>query len=201
MKGTSIVNIFDKPPEDPFVLELNVKLIDSKPETFYLYIRDLYIKGLSSLTGNKNPNSVCLENITSNHIELMRKYMLSFGIDSFYNVYTTSELNFLIKDLMYEIEKFKNVDSKVTTNLKTREITSVILTINKLKYQECKGFCKILQKHNIANMILKFYNPEVLRDFGFIFKPGHGKIYIVYFDFADRSLYNKRHSFGTQGNF
>ena len=131
----------------------------------------------------------------------MRKYMLSFGIEAFYNSYTDPQLDILFRDFLYEIEKIDNLGIKVTTNWKTNEITSIGLKLSKLKDQECKVFWDMLKKHNKINMILKFYKPMELRDFGSITKSADGKIHIIHFDFADHAAYEKKYNFDNRKAF
>jgi len=196
-----IDSVFNKPPKEPFGLEITAKLKNTDPKSFYTYIKNLYIRGLSSMVKDKNPKSFYINNITSQHIDLMRRYMLSFGIDVFYNSYTDSELDILFRDFLYEATKIENLGINVSINWKTNEITSIGLKLRKLKNKECKLFWEILKKHNKVNMILKFYKPSELRDYGFITKSGDGKLHVIYFDFANQAKYDKKYKFNDKKSF
>ena len=185
-------NVFKKPPENPFSLCLSLNLKDSKTEGLYEYIKNFYIRGLGILINNDTSNKpIIITNIHKKYIDLMHKYMLSFGIETYYHRYTSTELDLLFRDFLYVIEKIENIEIKVILNWKKREIQQIAMKLDKLNNNECKYFWEVSQKYNKVNMFFKFYTPTRLKDFGFKVKD-KDVTYLVYFDFADRAKYERK---------
>jgi len=188
----NIINIFKSLPKRPCSVDISLNLRDSKVEKLYDYIKSIYITGLSIIIDkNTTGSSVLLSNITDKHIDLMHKYMLSIGIETYFHFYTAEQLDLLFRDFLYSVSKIENIDIKVILDWKTQHIAKIGLQLQKLNECELRVFLKSIQKYNQVNIFFNFLKPSRLKDFGFKVKD-KTDIYLVYFDFADRAKYERK---------
>ena len=194
--------IFQNPPKKPLSLELSVHMTDKSAAGMFDYLKGLYITGLSILgCPNKPSRSVVLGDITLSQLALMKKYMLSFGITVFQEVYTPLELDCLFRAFLLNIDHISNLVITVCSDWKTSRITSIELKLSKLVDDECLEFWTILQSHNKVNMFLKFYKPTILKDFGTVLNVGDNKSHLIYFDFANPADFENKYKFNDRGVF
>ena len=195
-----IERIFSNPPKEPFSLDMTLNLKDSKIDTLYSYIKELYLSGLIYLTRGGFKGDIVIKDIKQNHLITMEKYMLSIGITTSYTIYTPENVDLISRDFLYETKKINNLDIKVILDWKKDIINKIAFKVQNLTNDELKQFYLAVKKHHIVNIIYKFIPPSSLKDNGFIIKDGEN-IHIFYFDFADRAKYQQKYKFNNKHNF
>ena len=195
-----IEKIFSSPPKAPFALSMTLNLKDSKIDTLYSYIKELYLSGLLYLTRGSFNGSIVIGDIMQNHLDTMQKYMLSIGITTSYKVYTPESFDLISRDFLYDAKKINNLDIKVILDWKNNIINKIAFKVKNLTDEELKGFYITVKKHHIVNIIYKFIPPSSLKDNGFIIKDG-GNLHIFYFNFAERATYQPKYKFNNNLNF
>tara|TARA_B110000211_G_scaffold55592_1_gene61871 strand:- start:8967 stop:9464 length:498 start_codon:yes stop_codon:yes gene_type:complete len=162
-------------------------------DKLYEYIKSIYIGGLSIVIDNTTKsNSVLISNITDKHIKLMHKYMLSIGIETYFHMYSSEQMDLLFRDFLYEVGKIENLGLEVIMDWKKQHIKKIAMELNRLTPDSTKQFLKTLQNYNKVNIFFGFYKPLRLKDFGFKVKD-KDTMYLVYFDFADRGKYETKY--------
>ena len=96
-----IEKIFSNPPKEPFSLDMTLNLKDSKIDTLYSYIKELYLSGLIYLTRGGFKGDIVIKDIKQNHLITMEKYMLSIGITTSYTIYTPENVDLISRDFLY----------------------------------------------------------------------------------------------------
>ena len=68
-------------PKEPFSINININSESGTTEDLYNKIKDIFIKGIIIHSGDEVENSVNIRDIDFKHIDIMKKHMLSMGID------------------------------------------------------------------------------------------------------------------------
>ena len=99
----SIDEVFMGSVQDPFHYDLNITNLkpDSKPQELFESIKNIFVKGLIIVTNSEDPNTIQLNNIKKEDFDLVRKHMLSFGIETKYKVYDPESIDYKIRGLLY----------------------------------------------------------------------------------------------------
>ena len=63
-------------------------------------------------------NNLQINKINLQDISLMKEYMASMGISLFFKIYNDEDVNYLIKNVIYDVEKLDFVDINVHMNWK-----------------------------------------------------------------------------------
>ena len=185
----NIFNIFKGEPKDPFTLNMNIHKENLQTKDIFNQLKSLYCKGLLIQKGEKinpNVNQIKVNEVTEEHMNIMKRHMLSLGIDVKHRVYSSGTKDYIFKQLLYDIQHIKELTIKVTTDWKKDLIESIsigydIKTINKKSMLE---FEKQVRKHYEANHFLKLLDPVNLREFAIIIKISDENYHIISFDFA-----------------
>jgi len=152
-------------------------------------IFNIYKLGLSiikNISSNNNSFNIKLQDINQNDIDLMKKYMLSIGIDVKYKSYDLKDKQYHIRELLYQIEKYDDIEILATINWKTNNIKKVSFNIKDKKI--IPTLEKTIKNNKEASILLSINKYEKLSDY--IIKYDVKDIsYIIYFDFAKLSDY------------
>ena len=188
-KKFNLIDIFKEPPKEPFSIGLTFNCNNIKD--FYDNIKNLFIKGIIILSGDDSKNSIQINQIKKEQIEIMKKYMLSMGIEVKLKKYDNNEKDYLIKKLLYDMEKIHNLDIKIVKNWRTDLIDSIIFNfkIKKSDKITISKYNKILKKHYEANHFLNLTKKESLHDYYMLIRHSNEDVYILFFDIANRSDY------------
>tara|TARA_X000000368_G_C22918798_1_gene662067 strand:- start:14 stop:664 length:651 start_codon:yes stop_codon:yes gene_type:complete len=198
----TIEDIFNYEPKPPFSVKLDLFSPDNKNvTTLFNKIKDIYIKGLIIQTGkaldNNGPNNLEVENVTQNHINIMEKHMLSFGIKTVFLKMTRNDKDALFRYLLYDLEKaVPALNFHVTMDWRTQHILKIDFKLpTKKKDNILSEVNKIMVLHNVVNIFLKIKKAEKLREHGIIIKKTNNldDITVIYFDFANIADYQKIH--------
>jgi hypothetical protein len=162
--------------------------VDNDKELFDK-IFNIYKFGLSIIKNiqlNNNSFNIKLQDINQNDIDLMKKYMLSIGIDVKYKSYELKDKQYHIRELLYQIEKYDDIEILATINWKTNNIKKVSFNIKDKKI--IPTLEKTIKNNKEASIFLSINKYEKLSDY--IIRYDIKDIsYIIYFDFAKLSDY------------
>ena len=162
--------------------------VDNDKELFDK-IFNIYKFGLSIIKNiqlNNNSFNIKLQDINQNDIDLMKKYMLSIGIDVKYKSYELKDKQYHIRELLYQIEKYDDIEILATINWKTNNIKKVSFNIKDKKI--IPTLEKTIKNNKEASIFLSINKYEKLSDY--IIRYDVKDIsYIIYFDFAKLSDY------------
>ena len=193
----NIVDLLKSKPKDPFSINLNINSELGTTEELFNKIKDIFIKGLIIQSGDEIENSINIKDIHMKHIDIMKKHMLSMGIDVKLRKYSAGTKDCLFKNLLYDIQHIKNIEikvlkdwnsdliEKININLKITDgdVTPIILYNNAIK------------RHFEANHFLKLNKPGVLHDYAiFVNTDDNEDVNVVFFDFAKNSKIEHIHS-------
>ena len=196
-KEFSLIDLFRGKPKEPFSVNLTIKSEEGKIEELFNKIKDIFTKGLIILSGGSDDcNSLDLKNVNLDHIELMKKHMLSMGISVKFKKYKESDKDFLFRDLLYDIQNIENLTIKVLKDWNTEliEKINISMTINNNNMAPFQIYNRAIRKHFEANHFLKLAKPEVLHDFAIIVKNSkEDYVNVIYFDYAKRSEFQLLH--------
>lgn len=198
----SLQDIFNDEPKPPFSVKLELFSIKNKDITsFFSEIKNLYIKGLIVQTGQTlnvgGSNNLNIEKVKKTHIEIMKKHMLSFGIETFFLKMTRNDKDALFRYLLYDLEKaIPDLNFHITMDWRTQHILKIDFKLPTEKEEEItKQLNYIVSKNNVVNIFLKIKKATSLREHGIIIKRNDNldDITVIYFDFAKISDYQKIH--------
>ena len=186
-KNLNLIDIFKQPPKEPFSISISFDC--NNIENLYDNIKNLFIKGIITLSGYEN--SIEINKIKKEQIDIMKKYMLSMGIEVKLKKYDDNEKDYLIKKLLYDIETIDSLNIKVIKEWKTDLIDGIILNFKNKKNnkQIINKYNRILKKHYEANHYLKLTKKEFLHDYYMLIKHSNKDIYILFFDIANKLDY------------
>lgn len=198
----TIEDIFNYEPKPPFSVKLDLFSPDNvNVSTLFNKIKDIYIKGLIIQTGkklnNNGPNNLEIEKVRPEHISIMEKHMLSFGIKTNFIQMTRNDKDALFRYLLYDLEKaIPDLNFHVTMDWRTQHILKLDFKLpNDKKKEIIQQINKIITNHNVVNIFLKIKKSEKLREHGIIIKKTNDldDITVIYFDFANIADYQKIH--------
>ena len=168
-------------------------------------IKQIFIVGLlyntkaDNIISENDQKKILMTNITSNEIDIVRKYMLSIGIEVIHKEYTIEDTDYHIRNLLYELEKnFKDIIKiDVTMDWMKQLIHKIKVTLDKsIEKSTIEKFNSTLRKYPEANYFLKLYTPTNMDDyFMSYFKENTPNILnIIYFKPADVANYHYQHN-------
>ena len=207
-----IRDIFKEEVQEPFYYDIKLTSKDSTPKTIFESLKSLLIAGLIIL---KKGDSIDLNNYTRDNennyfdndiedfniddftledIHLIKKYMLSIGIETIFETYTPFKQDYLYRKIISDIENLPDIDIKVIMNWKTNNIIGAKFGVNK-NPDTMRSFLSILEKHSKTNHLLSLGFPRNLKDYSIrITKKDEELVHVIKFDFANPFDYikNKR---------
>lgn len=193
MSKFSLKEVFTHPPREPFSLDLQFNIKDHTLKKFYERLKEFYLIGINHITNNSCIFKIPINLINDTIILKMKKYMLSFGIDVYFREYNDNDIDYISRNFLYDLEKLNSCKIKTTIEWKTKHIEQIMLRFDKKDKdfkQDVKKYLKIIPSNNEVNILFKFLKPQTLKEHGLIVKHNK-KTYILYFDFANRALYEK----------
>ena len=196
-----ITKIFDNEPLDPFSINLQILAPKTKNDNAFIFsrLKDILIKGLIMLTTGDQNNfdikSLNIGKITENHIEKMKKYMLSFGINLHFLIVDKNEKDSLMRHFLYELEQIPDLSISVTMDWKSQLIEKLDFKMSaKNKNNVTKQIDVVIQNHRVINFFLKMYKPKTLKDYSIMVKNvKKQEHFIFFFSFATLSEHQKIH--------
>ena len=199
----NVEDIFKESPKDPFHYDLKFSNLDfnSKPEQIFENIKNIFLKGLLILNNNEEDKKIKIENINKINFELIRKHMLSIGIETKYKVYKLEDIDYHIRELLYDLEKIKNLDIHVNLNWKTQIIDKFTYSFNNPTVETLNKFNEYVNKHKETAWLLNLkVNVKELKDIAikYIKKEEPNVVHILYFDYAKLIDYPYLHKFRTE---
>ena len=199
----NVEDIFKESPKDPFHYDLKFSNLDfnSKPEQIFENIKNIFLKGLLILNNNEEDKKIKIENINKINFELIRKHMLSIGIETKYKVYKLEDIDYHIRELLYDLEKIKDLDIHVNLNWKTQIIDKFTYSFNNPTVETLNKFNEYVNKHKETAWLLNLkVNVKELKDIAikYIKKEEPNIVHILYFDYAKLIDYPYLHKFRTE---
>lgn len=199
----NVEDIFKESPKDPFHYDLKFSNLNqnSKPEEIFENIKNIFIKGLLILNNNEEDKKIKIENINKINFELVRKHMLSIGIETKYKVYKLEDIDYHIRELLYDLEKIKELDIHVNLNWKTQIIDKFSYTFNNANIKTINKFYEYVNKHKETAWLLNLkVNIKELKDIAIKFtkKEEPNIVHILYFDYAKLIDYPYLNKFKTE---
>ncbi len=172
-------------------------------------IKQIFIVGLLYNTKDDNiiienkEKKLLMTKITTNEINIVKKYMLSIGIEVIHKEYTIEDTDYHIRNLLYELEKnFKDIIKiDVTMDWVKQLIHKIQVTLdNSIEKSTIEKFNSTLRKYPEANYFLKLYTPTNIDDYVMsYFKENTPNILnVIYFKPADVVNYQYQHNHTTQ---
>ena len=185
----NIFKIFKGEPKEPFALNMNIHKENLQTKDIFNQLKTLYCKGLLIQKGEKvNPlvNQIKVNEVTKEHMNKMKRHMLSLGIDVKHRVYSKGTKDYIFKQLLYDIKHIDELTIKVTTDWKKDLIDSISIGYDPIRInkESMMDFEKQVRKHYEANHFLKLLDPKNLRDFSIIIKINDDNYHVISFDFA-----------------
>mgnify|MGYP006135651305 CR=1 FL=1 len=191
---------FNEEIKNPFTYDVKLNIIDDSKKLFE-EIKQIFIKGVMYKTKQENIKNVnqikslLITQISNNEIELVKKYMLSIGIEVVHKQYNAEDKDYHIRGLLYELERnFKDIKIEVTMDWMKQLIHKVHITLNPLIVDK---FNTIIRKHPEANFFLNLYTPKNIEDYYISFNQNN-ILHIIYFKPANIHDYQYQHKYATQ---
>ena len=195
----NIETFFNSEIKNPFTYDIKLNAADDCKKLFE-EIKQLFTKGLMYKTKKNNvkieneQKTLLIAQITNNEIELVKKYMLSIGIEVVHKEYNAEDKDYHIRGLLYELERnFKDIKLDVTMDWMKQLIHKVHITLNTLIVE---NFESIIRKHSEANYFLNLYTPKKLEDYYISYNQSN-LLHIIYFKPANIVDYQYQHKFAT----
>ena len=187
MNITDINKVFNEEPKKPFQYNLFLSYSKISEAEIFQQIKKIFITGISLIKPScfKN-NHLQINKISLDDISLMKRYMASMGIEVFFKIYSDEDINYLIKNVIYDVEKLDFVDINVHMNWKTGLVYKAQFNV-KNKSNNLSNLINILKKNNEANYIINFFKPDKLPEYCIKIKYG-SDIYIISFDYKKKVL-------------
>lgn len=202
MTISSVDDIFKGTVQDPFHYDLNINNLkpDSKPEDLFENIKNIFFRGLNIISNSEDPNSLKLDNIKKEDFDLVRKHMLSIGIETKYKVFDLESIDYKIRGLLYDLEKIDNLKIEVNMDWKTQLINQFKYTFNNAPVSDLIKFNQYTSKHKEVSWLLNLkVEIKELKDIAikFVRKEEPNNIHLIYFDFAKLMDYPYNNKFTT----
>lgn len=197
-KNFNLIDILKGPPKEPFSIDLSINtgVGDVDISILYAKIKDIFTKGLILQSGDDNKTSIDIKDINPTHIDIMKRHMLSMGIDIKLKQYTPGTKDCLFKELLYDIQNTPNLNIKVVTDWNTNliENLNISMQITNGNLKPLVVYNSAIKKHFEANHFLKLVKPSVLHDYAiFVKNTNEDYVNVVFFDYAKRGGYKKIH--------
>ena len=195
--GFTLEKLFKEDIKYPFFYDINLAGIDISKGKNILYeeIKKIFLLGLAIHTKSKQLNVLNVDLVTKYHVELVAKYMLSIGIEVKFKSYTENDIDYLIRGVIYDIEKIPDLSIDVIMDWHTQNIKKTTFILKNHKYLN-EMMAKV-KTHTEANYFLKVAQPTELYDFPYLInKPTEpGITHAVIFNFAKLSDYPYQHKY------
>lgn len=191
-KVKTIEDIFNNNIEQPFHYNINFNSDDDKIESLFLKIKNIFLKGLIMHYGDNANNSINIDNITIEQFNKIKKYMLSIGIETKLKEYDKTDVDYLIRNLIYDVHYLDDIEIYTTSNWKTQIINKVSFTIINNNIDTIKKLKEAVDKNFEANYFLNINKPTKLHHFPLIIKKKDvEKTIIINFNYAKKMDYPK----------
>ena len=193
--------LFERDIQEPFYYDLTINDV-SNTKGLFDKISEIYKTGLVTLYGSGN--TIKITDITHKDLEVMKKYMLSFGIEVTYKRITNYEKNEYWKYLLDELTKLEEVNANVKIDWKTQYIIKSELNIKTNNKKDV--FTKIrniMKNHLIACKLTNFLGLDLhseLKHYTLVHKFNE-ETHIISFDFANMAKYGKSVSYITRHKY
>ena len=182
-----INQVFNEEPKKPFQYNLFLSYSKIGDDEIFKQIKKIFITGISLINPSSfKHNHLQINKISLDDISLMKEYMASMGIEVFLKKYNEEDINYLIKNVIYDVEKLDFVDINVHMNWKKSLVYKAEFNV-KNKSNNLSNLVHILKKHNEANYIINFLKPEKLSEYCIKIKYG-SDVYIISFDYKKKLL-------------
>ena len=195
----NLETFFNGEIKNPFTYDIKLNAADDCKKLFE-EIKQLFTKGLMYNTKKENikianeEKSLLITQISNNEIELVKKYMLSIGIEVVHKEYNAEDKDYHIRGLLYELERnFKDIKIEVTMDWMKQLIHKVHIT---LVQSIVEKFNTIIRKHPEANYFLNLYTQKNLEDYYISYNQAN-LLHIIYFKPANIVDYQYQHKFAT----
>jgi hypothetical protein len=190
-KIQTIDDIFNNRIEEPFFYNINFNS-DDEINILYLKIKNIFIKGLIIHYGDILNNTINIDNITLEQFNNIKKYMLSIGIETKLKEYEISDIDYLVRKLIYDVQYLDDLEIEITSNWKTQYINKVSFITSNNNLDTMHKLKDAIDNNTEANFFLKINKPSRLKDFPLIItKEGDKKKTIINFDYAKIMDYPK----------
>ena len=193
--------VFEKDIQAPYYYDLTINDI-SNTKGLFDKISEIYKTGLVTLYGTGN--TIKITDITYKDLEIMNKYMLSFGIEVNYKKVTDYEKTQYYKYLLDELVKLEEVNVNVTLDWESQNIKSSELKITtRNKNETFDKIYKIMKNHLLICQLTNFlglnFNKD-LKHYSMVYK-FKNETHIISFDFANMGKYCKSVSYITRHKY
>lgn len=187
MADNSLEYIFNNELQEPFSYNIIIEDNENNIVNLFNKIKNIYILGLSILFGNGE--EVTLNNLDEKKIQKINNYMLSFGIEVKYIVYTPEKKSDLIEKFLKNIEENEDLSIKCMIDWNTKYIENIKLIIKNDNNEILENIKKLVfGKFIDLNYMLEIFPPVKLSDISIIINKFNNE-HILSFDLADKSKY------------
>ena len=198
----TLEKLFTKPAQNPFSYNLNFDNPDKIHDYYYLFeqFKKIFVNGIVYTTDHQqveteSGKTILIDKLKKEEIELIKKYMLSVGVDLVHKEFTLEDKDYYIRSLLYDIEKIKDISIDTVVDWKSQLIKTACIKVKQEKIQEMMSKVK---KHPYANYFLNLYKPENnLKDFiiKYVRKENPEILNIIYFEPAKIKDYHYHHRY------
>ena len=190
--------IFTNPIKEPFTYNLSQMIVHNNIEIIFNKVKEIFTMGLLYTTNKFNNlqhgKMIDLDKINEKDILLVKKYMLSMGIEVIYKTYSEEDIDYHIKTVIYAIENIKDINLDITSDWKTQNIKKLHI---KVKPEQAEELTKILKKYPESNYFLGLYKPETIKDYKiqYVKKDEPKIVHIINFEQAKITDYHYNHQY------
>tara|TARA_B100000035_G_scaffold314826_1_gene332541 strand:- start:5620 stop:6267 length:648 start_codon:yes stop_codon:yes gene_type:complete len=193
----TLEKLFTTPIQNPFSYSLNFG--DPPKGDCYEYLfeqfKKIFVNGIIYTTDHvpiktNDGQTIHIDKVKKEQIELVKKYMLSVGIEVIYKEFTLEDKDYYIRGLLYDIQDIENLNIDVVIDWKTQLIKSACINVKQENFEESM---RKIKKHPYANYFLNLYKPENnLKDFviKYVTKENPKIMHIIYFEPAKTTDYH-----------
>ena len=142
--------------------------------------------------------TIMIDKVKKEEIDLVKKYMLSVGIDLVHKEFTVEDKDYYIRSLLYDIEKIKDISIDTVVEWKSQLIKTACINVKQERVEEMMNKVK---KHPYANYFLNLYKPQNnLKDFiiKYVRKEDPEILNIIYFEPAKIKDHHYNHRYFDQ---
>jgi hypothetical protein len=188
---SSLEDLFKAEVKKPFHYKLSLTDINNNDRDIFESMRKIFMTGLVIHYGNEVTKSINITELTPTKIDKIQQYMLSIGIKTNYKVYKESDIDFLYRKFICDIENIKDVAIDVVSNWKTQYIKTIKINVINNNKDSLKKIMDKLRDHTAANYFLKMQAPQTLKDYAILVTISPTEIHVINFEFAKVGDYSK----------
>ena len=202
----NLETLFTGSVQNPFTYNLNLnKKLFANCSVLFEEIKQIFVQGLLYNTDEENimvkngNKTILIDQIPDKDINVIKKYMLSMGIELIHKQYSEEDKDYYIRGLLYDLQ-YKYAD-KVTMSVEMDWIKQLIYKVNITIHESVlKEVNAIIKKHTEANYFLKIIKPELIHEcYLSYYKQCEPTILnIIYFKSANITDYQYQHKYATQ---